>query len=67
MGDDAPTSGNPAAVHPYLWMLSGCLVFAVMSILTHELRFALHWPVIAFTRSLLPLVRDSRPSTIAST
>jgi drug/metabolite transporter (DMT)-like permease len=54
MGDDAPTSGNSAAVRPYLWMLSGCLVFAIMSILTHELRFVLPWPAIAFTRSVLP-------------
>jgi drug/metabolite transporter (DMT)-like permease len=56
MSDDAPTAAKGTAVHPYLWMLSGCLVFAVMSILTHELRFALHWPVIAFTRSVLPCI-----------
>jgi drug/metabolite transporter (DMT)-like permease len=42
---------NATSVRPYVWMLSGCLSFAVMSTLAHALAGRCDWQVIALARS----------------
>src|SRR5438093_7025097 len=42
-----------ASLSPYLFMLAGCMAFAVMSTLAHALGSTCDWQVIALTRSSL--------------
>jgi drug/metabolite transporter (DMT)-like permease len=53
MGD---AGREDSSAQPYLWMLAGCLAFALMGTCAHALRSSCDWQVIALTRSLLALV-----------
>lgn len=40
---------------PYVWMLSGCVSFAIMSSMAHEVSKYINWQTVAFFRSFLVL------------
>jgi drug/metabolite transporter (DMT)-like permease len=44
------------SLRPYLWMLLGCVAFACMGALAHDVGQQLDWQVVAIFRSLIPLV-----------
>lgn len=47
---------NKESVQPYLWMLLGCVVFALMGALAHTAGERCDWQIIAIARSVVPLV-----------
>jgi drug/metabolite transporter (DMT)-like permease len=47
---------SSSSIRPYLWMVSGCACFAVMSVLAHAAGERANWQTVAFSRSFLVLV-----------
>ncbi len=52
----AQTAATPAAVSPYLWMLSGSLAFSGMATLAHALAGRCDWEIVAAVRAGLALL-----------
>lgn len=53
------------SIRPYLWMLLGCVVFAVMGALAHEAAAYCDWQIIACFRAAVPLVFATALALIA--